>query len=207
MKLSIALVAALLICSKAFPQEIQTVFRPTHASGGYGALTNKFTTIRGEYANIAGVYGGWFVNHRFLIGLGAAAVTNDIRVPAEFSANPGKRMSYEYGQAGMVMEYVVGSNKAIHLVFHAFTGAGFTVQYERYNHGDDYSPWGDDLDPDENWFFVAEPGMQVEVNIFRWMRLSPGVSYRLAYGSDGKGMTDGDLRDMTYNVTLKFGKF
>lgn len=51
--------------------QIKTIFnnRGQHASGGYGALGNKFTTINGNYANMAEVYGGWYINHRFLIGI------------------------------------------------------------------------------------------------------------------------------------------
>jgi hypothetical protein len=196
-----------LLCSSAFAQEIQTVFRNSHSTGGYGALTNKFTHIGGEFANLSGIYGGVYLNHKFFIGLGASAVTNDIPVPEEFSTVPGTRMSYEYGQVGMVNEYVIGSNKAFHVVFDLFTGAGFTLQYNRndldhYNH-----EYYDDYTHDENWFFVIEPGVQLEVNLTKWMRLSPGVSYRFAQGSDAIGLTDSDLRDINYNVTLKFGKF
>jgi hypothetical protein len=191
----------------SFSQEIQTIFKTPHATGGYGALTNKFTMIRGEFANIAGIYGGLFVNHRFMIGLEAAGLTNDIRVPETYNVKPGTTMSYGYAQAGLITEYVIGSSKAIHLVVNAFIGPGCTFQYQRYHsYEHDYSQH-EQKDHDENWFFVAEPGMQVEVNIFRWMRFSPGVSYRFVQGSDAKGLTDNDLRDVSYNVSLKFGKF
>jgi len=185
-------------------QEIQTLFK-TGRSGGYGAISNKFTTIRGDYANMVEVYGGWYTNSKFLLGLGGAAVTNNIPVPLEHSTVPTSDMSYIYSQFGLVTEYVVGSNNVMHVVFHLFSGAGFTGQYERYHGDDDYD--FDRSDLDENWFFVAEPGVQVELNIFKWMRFSPGVSYRATVGSDGRGLTDRDLSDVSYNVTLKFGKF
>jgi hypothetical protein len=206
MKNKIITLLLLSLCSSAFAQEIQTVFKNSHATGGYGAITNKFTYIGGDFANMVGVYGGVYLNHRFMIGLGAMAVTNDIRVPEEYSALPGTPMSYEYGQVGMVNEYMFGSNKAFHVGFSLFTGAGFTLQYQRHDDWEEF----DDSDHeiyDTNWFFVAEPGLQVEVNLTRWMRFSPGVSYRFAYGSDAEGLTDRDLRDINYNVSLKFGKF
>lgn len=191
----------------SFAQEIQTLFRNSHSTGGYGALTNKFTYINGEFANLCGVYGGVYLNHKFMVGISAAAVTNDIPVPQEYSAVPGLRMSYEYGQVGMINEYVIGSNKAVHLVFDLFTGAGFTFQYNR-NEWDDYDY--DDHDEHihkDDWFFVIEPGVQLEVNVTKWMRFSPGVSYRFAQGSSAPGLTDSDLRNISYNATLKFGKF
>lgn len=187
-------------------QEIQTLFKKGYSSGGYGAITNKFTTINGEYANLSGVYGGWYVNHRFMLGLGAAATTNNIRVPLEFSADPSRNLSYEYGQFGMMTEYVIGSNRRVHVAFDLFSGAGFTMQYPRYDWRNDNNYQGDQVF-DENWFFVAEPGVQLELNLFKWMRFSPGISYRATFGSDGDGLSDTSLSNVSYNATLKFGKF
>lgn len=204
---TLLLLVVLAITTQA--QEIQTVFRNNGVGhGAYGALTNKFTSINGEFANMCGIYGGWYINHKFLLGVGAAAVTNDIRVPQQHSINPDIPMSYEFGQVGLVTEYVLGSNRAVHVAFNLFTGAGFTVQYDREGNDNDWQ-WDDDERDhhDENWFFLAEPGVQVEVNLTRWMRFSPGVSYRIASGSEGRGLTDSSLSDMSYNVTLKFGKF
>jgi hypothetical protein len=189
--------------------EIETLFRGPQTFGGYGSLTNKFTRINGSFANLSGGYGGVFVNHKVMIGIGAVATTNFIPVAEEFSISPGDRMTYEYGQFGLVTEYALWSNKAIHLNFNLFTGAGFTLQYERPQnwYDDDYydpRPYGHN---DENWFFVVEPGVQLEMNVFKWMRIAPGVSYRQAYGSDAAGLPDASLSDITYSFTLKFGKF
>ena len=208
MKRNIFTLLLLAVSSFSFAQEIQTIFHHNseRASGGYGAITNKITRIGGNYANLTGIYGGWYINHKFLLGVSAAALTNDIRVPEKYNALPGQRMSYEYGEVGMVTEYVVGSHKAIHVAFNLFTGAGFTVQYQRYGL-DDYDYDSQDNHHDDNWFFVLEPGAQVEINVTRWMRFSPGVSYRLTSGSEAIGLTDSDLRNVNYNLTLKFGKF
>ena len=215
---TIVLISAILLTTSAFAQEgetteneIQTVFKGnTRSLGGYGALTNKFTTIRGRTANLVGGYGGLYFNHGLFLGVGAAALTNTISVPLEFSKDPTRDMNYEYGQVGLVTEYVLGSNKAFHLAFNLFSGAGFTVQNDRYDwrdHDDDDFDFDDHESRDTNWFFVAEPGVQLEINVFKWMRFSPGVSYRAAFGSDGLGMKDSDISNISYNATLKFGRF
>src|SRR5688572_25499438 len=113
--------------------EIRTLFNgpKNHGNGGYAGLANKFTSIRGEYANICEVYGGWYINHRFLIGVSAAAVTNNLPVPREYSTNPHMDMSYQYGQFGLMTEYTLWSERAVHLSFHVMNGAGFTLQYVR----------------------------------------------------------------------------
>jgi hypothetical protein len=101
-------------------------------------------------------------------------------------------------------EYVVASNKAVHVAFNLFTGAGVTFQYEREDWHEDQD-W--DGDHDEDWFFVVEPGVQLEVNLFKWMRFSPGISYRAVVDSDARGLSDSKLSNISYNATLKFGKF
>lgn len=184
--------------------KVNTIFKnDIRRSGGYGAVTNSFTTIRGKYTNMVGMYGGWYVNQKFLLGLSMQASTNNLRVPTALSADPTGNQTWQYGQFGLMTEYVVGSNKPVHLVFQLMSGAGFTLQYKRngvYDRNYDYTH-------DENWFVVAEPGIQLELNLLKWMRLSPGVSYRATFGSDGIGLKDKDLRAASYNVTLKFGRF
>lgn len=87
-------------------------------------------------------------------------------------------------------------------------GAGFTVQYIRNDPDDQYWNYEPDNYPREtNFFFVSEPGVRIEMNIFKWMRFTPGISYRYAYGSNAEGMTDDDISGVSYNATLKFGKF
>ena len=188
--------------------QIKTLFAPGKiATGGYGAITNKFTFIDGHFANLAGVYGGVYLNHSIMIGVSAAALTNDIRVPSEDSAQPLQSLSYMYGQVGGIMEYNVASDKPIHVAFNVFTGAGFTLQYERDSWHDDHHHDYDWDRNDEDWFFVAEPGVTVEFNVFKWMRFSPGVSYRAAFGSDGQGLGDNAISNISYNLSMKFGRF
>lgn len=209
-KLLFAFMAAMpVLCAQAQEEDnrhhIQTIFRPGR-TGAYGALSNKFTTLGGEFANVTEAYGGVFINRQLMLGFGAAGSTNYIPVLPENSAQPATRMSYGYGQAGLVSEYVLGSNRAVHLVFHLFAGVGFTTQYERWPNRD-YDWQAPSGIYDSNLFFVAEPGVQVEFNLLRWLRFSPGVTYRNAYNSAARGLTDGDLSAWSYNFTLKLGKF
>ena len=203
----------LLIGSVANGQsEVQTIFGKGKINSvtGYGALSSKFTNIGNSYASMTEVYGGVFINKKLMIGLGGGVTTNYIPVLSEYSIDPLRRMSYAYGQFGLASEYVIQSNKTFHLAFSLFAGGGFTTQYDRpdcnnYNNKDykDYNYDGGN----EDVFFVAEPGVQVEINVFKWMRFSPGVSYRSSFGSSTVGLSNSDLSKMSYNATFKFGKF
>ena len=201
----------LLVAFSSFGQENQTLFvnRGIRHSSGYAAISNKFTTINGEFANMPGIYGGWFINRKFMLGIGAAATTNYIPVPEQAINFPGAKMTYQYGQFGLMTEYVIASTKKVHFTVNLLTGSGFTMQYDRrdVDHWDDWDhfDWDDQEDP--KFFFLMEPGAQVEFNLFKWMRFSPGVSYRRAFGAKGNGLSDADLSNISYNLTLKFGAF
>jgi hypothetical protein len=186
-------------------QQNQTIFKSNgiRKSGGYGAISNKFTRINGQFANINEVYGGWYVNRSFLIGIAGGATTNRIAVPDANKIWNGERMTYQYGQFGLMTEYVVGSTKKVHFAVNLLTGAGFILQYDR----GDYDNWEDYDSRNPNFFFLMEPGAQVELNLTNWMRFSPGVSYRRAFGSNSKGLSDEDLSGVSANITFKFGRF
>ena len=98
-----------------------------------------------------------------LLGLAAAGSTNNIQVPLEYSANPTQNMTYQYGQAGLMMEYILWPKKAVHFSFQLFSGSGFTGQYQRHRSYGQYDYY-DNFDVyDRNYFFVVEPGVQLEV--------------------------------------------
>ena len=204
-KLLIFIFALITVGRVAAQGEIKTIFKSSRVTG-YGAITNKFTSIGGDYANMVGAYGGVFIDRKIMIGVGGFSTTNKIIVPAEFSSIPGAEMSYGYVQTGLMTEYVFASNKPVHLVLSMFAGAGFSYQYEHWSNPN--YDWNQAHGVyDQNWSFVMEPGAQMEINLFRWMRLSPGISYRRSYNSDSPGLSASDLSDWSYNVTLKFGKF
>lgn len=203
----LVVVLAVLISIAGTAQDMNTLFGKGKTNGGYGAISNKFTAINGDYANITEVYGGWLVNRKFMLGVAFAGSTNDIRVPLQYSTQPIYPMTYQYAHTGLMMEYILWPRKAVHFTYQLFTGAGFTAQYQRHRLGNQYNDFTRDDIYDRNYFFVIEPGVQLEMNLFRWMRLSPGVSWRKAYGSNGLGVSDDGLTDVSYNISLKFGKF
>ncbi|MCF0070026.1 hypothetical protein LZD49_06055 [Dyadobacter sp. CY261] len=209
--LSFTIIFALCGWTSVFAQDNQTIFKNKgiYRSGGYAALSNKFTKIDGRFANMPELYGGWFINQRFLIGVSGAATTNFIRVPELEQNFPARKMTYMYGQFGLMTEYVIASTRKVHFTANLLTGAGFTLQYDRREVDDwDWDDWDDRHDDDDaKCFFVMEPGVQVEFNLLKWMRFSPGVSYRKAFNAKGNGLTDSDLSNISYNVTFKFGRF
>ena len=65
-----------------------------------------------------------------------------------------------------------------------------------------FSPDGSD-----HLFFVAEPGVNLIVNVTTFFRLGGGVGFRFVNGADFEEITDPGIRGFSSLLMLKFGKF
>lgn len=169
--------------------------------GGYGCAVVKGTPIDGQTQLLLGGYGGWFVNHTFMIGFGGYGMSSTLSASEAAPKLDGKTPYVGMGYGGLVFEYTVNSDKLIHFTGQLLLGVG----------GAGYS-WGNQLiDTNSNApsdsYFVAEFGANAELNVTSFFRLGVGGSYRFASGLDLVGLTDKDLSGPSGNLTFKFGKF
>ncbi len=203
----------LLVSGLAFAQQStqpeekpQVLFNsPIRRSSAYGATVTKFSTFNNEFAVLAGAYGGWFVNDRFMIGLGGYGMARSITAPDTENRYPGKSSKWNLGYGGLALEYTLHSKNLIHASFNTLVGAGGIgkqVEGINYNNQD----WRDNM-YDGSAFFVVEPGANVELNVTSWFRVGAGASYRYVKGSYSQGISDSQLSAPSANVSLKFGRF
>lgn len=172
--------------------------------GGYGCGVVKASPIDGQTQLLMGGYGGWFVNHTFMIGFGGYGMTSTLSASDAAPKLEGKTPYVGMGYGGLVLEYTINSDKLIHFAGQLLIGAG----------GAGYS-WGNQLiETDANFndspsdsYFAAEFGANVELNITSFFRLGLGGSYRFASGLDLVGLTDKDISGPSGNLIFKFGKF
>ncbi|RPH38121.1 hypothetical protein EHM92_00845, partial [bacterium] len=98
----------LFIAGIARAQEEETLLGGGFESGGYGGPVVKFTNVKGEFAVMAGGYGGWLINHSFMLGGGGYGLVTHhyLDVPAGlFLGNPpAGRMEFNYG--GGILEFI-----------------------------------------------------------------------------------------------------
>jgi hypothetical protein len=97
----------------------------------------------------------------------------------------------------------------VHVNFPILIGGGGLV-YNTWN------IWNDDHNDGDSWdgytidwdaFFVVEPGVMVELNLVKFMRLDVGVSYRYTPDLDLVNTPGSLINNFNANVSLKFGKF
>ena len=58
-----------------------------------------------------------------------------------------------------------------------------------------------------NSFFIAEPALNLEVNVTHFFRFALGVGYRYTSGADYQSISDNTVSGFNGILTLKFGKF
>ncbi len=199
--------AFVIINTSLYSQE-ETLIGNGIEHGGFGGPVLKFTQIKGELGIMVGGYGGWLINHQFMIGGGGFGLVNEIRASTEAEkeySSGNKPLFVEFGYGGGMFEYILTPNKLVHFSINLLIGAG-GVNY-RYNYRNENNDWyythrGSDA------VFVLEPTMSVELNLISWCRTSIGAGYRYVSGiNDLVGISNKDLSGISGNITFKFGTF
>lgn len=209
------LLFALVIVCCAIPvaaQEIQkdeehkqeTLFSGDIEHGGYGAPVVKIGSLQKEAAIYVGGYGGWFINHTFMIGGGGYGLVNNIVGSAEAPLSNNRTPSIGFGYGGVVLEYTGNSSSLVHYTIHTLIGAGGAGYYLRNDNSFDIA-----FDNNNQWdaCFAAEIGASLELNVASFFRLGLGGGYLFTNGIDMPGLSDSDVRSVHGHVVFKFGKF
>lgn len=213
MKKTTITICLLLLAICAYGQEsgeMKTLFGNggIYSHGGYGGVTASYSNIGGRDAILVGGRGAWLINHRIGIGLAGTGFITESKADAQLN----DRYQLLGGYGGLFLEFIINPESPVHVSFPITIGAG-GVSYARSHNsfrGNDF----DFLDEDSQAFFVVEPGIELELNVVRFMRVAFGASYRytsdidLNYATSGQAITTKDaLRGLSGGITLKFGKF
>lgn len=179
--------------------------------GGFGGPLVRFSRFRGNDAVLVGALGGWLVNHSFILGGGGFGMANRIKVPAKLQTTV-ESQEFMMGYGGVYVGYVILPKKLVHATVGLLVGGG-SVGFGRRmdcDRGDcnmnRYDGYGRETQPMDE-FFVAEPEINVEVNVLSFMRVGAGGTYRLVTQVNGLGLENDDVRGPSGSVFVKFGKF
>jgi hypothetical protein len=198
--LSIALIttAATATAAPAAGEAPQTLFHPGDGPEGkigwYLAPTSGFTSFDGHLGYVAGLRGAVVVNRTWGFGLAGNVLTNN---HTKFSDDRAHNVG---GYGGGYVQYTLRSNDVVHAFADMTAGGGFWCS-TIIDGGDQ------DGCIDKRRFSFIEPTLNVELNVFKWMRLSTGVGYRAALAEDGPGLDSGQLSGVVARTSLVFGMF
>lgn len=171
----------------------------------------KFTSVNGDFANLAGAYGGWLNDKTLLIGAGGYWLTNRSR-------------DFKMAYGGMVVSWLTRTDRRIGFDVRGLIGGGsatVSVRLDDFfslpdNHGQlesvsEFRPpvpiHRQDVIADKRFivnegFFIAEPQVDLLVKLTDRFRLAWGVGYRLIGGA--RDVQD-RLRGASGSVALQIG--
>src|SRR5690606_29907165 len=89
---------------------------------------------------------------------------------------------FHMGYGGILIEPIIGHRSPIHVSLPFIIGAG-GCGYEYYSElTDNFDPH--DYNIDAQAFFVVEPGIELEINLIKLVRIGIGASYRYTSNID-----------------------
>jgi hypothetical protein len=186
--------------------QTETLIRGNVDDGFVVAPDFKFTDVGGDFASLAGGYGGWVINRKLLLGGGLYTL-----------ANGSDAVGMTYG--GGVVEYFVNSNSLVNVSVRGLVGGGSATletlrDGRRFPFGRIGDPLGFRFRPDRDRpvleltesadFFVAEPELNVMLNVTERFRVSFGGGYRFIGGAS---RLNERLDGFTANAALKLSFF
>lgn len=190
------------------PNQQETIFDNPTAVGGFLGMNTLFTEINKQEAMLVGGSVNMVLNHGFNIGFEGYGMVSDVKSP---NINPITNRPYQLqmGYGGLKLEPVIASKKMVHITIPILLGAGGLG--ESNDHFLNYDP--DDPDHHDyhirntDFFFVAQPGINVEANLFKNMRVAVGANYRKLSNLDLGEIRNEDMEGFSGTLSLRFGWF
>jgi hypothetical protein len=197
----------LLVASFAQAQDsekMQTLFSGKSKITGFGSVIHQLTfannaRVRSFYS--IGAEGGILFNRRLYVGLyGLTSLApNDINSLENGAVSTNKNLRLI--QTGGVIGYKFFPTKMVHLNFNTKIGGAFLVE-DNYTYRSNY-----DAQVSQP-FFMVNPTLNIEVNLFSWMQIFVGGGYNLMSGNEVFGIKPTqDLSAATFQLGFSFGRF
>lgn len=182
---------------------IRTITGPGHKLGFYFGFNTSYSQIDGYDAFSAGASVAMISNHGLALGFAGKGFFSEV-----YKTEPGSNTSYGYagGYGGFLIEPILFPKNPVHVSFPVLLGAGGIAQSRLVDYGYPYEY--DDFYIDETQaYLIAEPGVELEFNIAKWIRLGLGASYRITTSLGPDNFSNDALKGFTGGLSMKFGLF
>ena len=184
-------------------QEINTVFKREKRDGFYGSLATGYSPIDDKNGIVFTSRGGWIMDHWFAFGVAGTGFVNNIdNLDAYYynSSSTSTDYSLAGGYGGLFVEPMLFPLKPVHLTFPVVFGVGAATRFNDYYYYADYYN-------DADFFYVVEPGVELEFNFTRWMRIALYGTYRYTSDINIENISKSALRNYSAGIDVKIGLF
>jgi hypothetical protein len=186
-------------------KEIKTLFSGVESTGFYFGYKTKIGDLNGESSLMLGGELAMVMSSKFNVGfVGYGLITN---VDADTYAGNAEKLSLHFGYGGFLLDPVIASKSMVHITVPVIVGVGYAGVHLKEEFFKDFGKEDYEYESKTDAILVVEPGMNVEINLFKHVRLGLGASYRYVYDSNVNEISDEELSGMSGNVSLKFGWF
>lgn len=154
--------------------------------------TYQFSQIAQEYCGISGMRAGVIINKKIILGGVYNFTLGDIALPAPNGAG---KLQMKWG--GIHFEYTLWPLQIVHLTIPFSAGIGQMKSTESTN---------ETIKGDPNFYFT-EPGLMIEINVWKYAKLGFGCSYRYTGNVFYNSLTANDINGFSMVASVKFGMF
>ncbi|MGE0174225.1 MAG: hypothetical protein AB7T49_15620 [Oligoflexales bacterium] len=172
--------------------------------GGFGAIVSKYARIGSSDATFVGARGAWIVNHAWILGASGYGLTSELGVKSGDDKG-----NLDLGYGGFLFGYNFFSSDLVHL--NLLTNAGWGAMSIDSDEDKEFGLRDDveDYDKDEisDTFTIIEPEVLVETNLYKYVRLGTGVSYRIVNAVDNKILRTKELEGWSATIAVNAGLF
>ena len=186
--------------------DMQTLLGPNRSFGGFVGFGMKMTQINSQGALMSGGEINVILNRSVNIGFAGYGLLTDLN--SVNTNDYGDPLYLEMGYGGLNIEPVLFSKSLVHFTVPVLLGAGGIAESRvRYFDSYDDPAYFDNDIYRSDFFLVIEPGVNAELNITRFMRVTGGISYRWVSDVQVPGMSASSLEGMSMNFGLRLGWF
>jgi hypothetical protein len=197
----IILLFAVVLNLNAQPEEETNMLfgnKPLHI-GYFVNPSCQFGEITGSTAVLPSIGAGVIFNNRFAVGLNYKFIASENTPNGE----PDTRLYLDQKYMGVKIEYSIFPTKVIHLNFPIEVGMGETELDVKDSYEGD-SQWAPKND---KWFGYLEPGIALEINIWKFVKMNFTTSYRFISDVTFRNLNEKDFMGFNYSAGIKIGIF
>jgi hypothetical protein len=179
--------------------------------GLYFAPEYQYGQLKSQYTSFAGGSAMLLVNKKFAFGF-----TMQQSVYLSYSPTDISPLVLKGSFGGLKLEYTCHPDAAVHLSFPLVIGGGY-ARADSANYVDD----NNDMSPNQyksyrrrgirNSYFIVQPGVNVEANLVRFVKIFAGVNYRFSIPTYSTSTTNiipaSTLQGLGFSIGLKMGLF
>lgn len=180
---------------------IQTIMGKSKTRGAYFGINFNHSFINNQDALGTQLRLGWINNHVLGMGFYCSGFSSS---PYLNNKLPDQSIDLSAGHIGFFIEPYIFPRFPVHVSFPVNIGVGgvalvSSYRFEEYEY--DYTV------SEHSVFSIIEPGVELEANLFKHMRMAVNLTYRKTYAMQMSSVERDVLDGFTYGFTLKFGKF